>query len=831
MATLLALTTYLLPAGKDQGDNTYYEITQYAPPTFTISPVVSEHHLIFDRSGSMWGNPIDNLKMCAEQALAVESVTNGDVRTSLTSFSTQGDCTEHWTDVAASDVFKLDNPYLKALRSIQASSLTGMSQALFSALSRVTSGRTTAITLFTDGYANSPSAFAENRSLEDFVKKAKQIPGLFLNCIGYGDWCDWPRLQAMANDLSGKCVQARSFTDVLSAMKDTQAVLAYGVQPAIEIENTDPNQTWVVVNLTAGKINAIRGVGKLVVAGIGTGDDIRIFSALSTFKTKARLKTKVYNAKTHDAWIYPALILAMMGTNRLRVAKNLLMASGNKTLWAEHSTALTPSSIIELSAAVTTWLTSDRENYKWGKNMAPKFSIYQLDQAFRDCAGGSVSLNVDEFIKTYRRRSIQKIAGTRAEDGTITPNAVTARPLHETRTVINNLVFNESDASVQLHTVRRIELLKDGKVHRLVASVELDELRQYRDYTLISCGERNVEKLVVQVHSQASYRMLLPFAYGKKSGSYKPGMPLEFRLKDFSLDVPGPNNLGKNTWAEDELPTLPSIQTILTNARRAFEINAELKILNGMAKKHDDSVSTYSAEQKAALSEFHLTGSSRLYFSPPQTVHYADRNKAIEEGVIDSYTRYRVRFYSLGLTGISFRSGNEFVKRYCKVQNAAGEEVKVPTLMDAFTCTFEPAQIGPRMVKSPGDVIMEKYATKWLYDKGAKTGGPIAVSEAVKKLEGEIAEFQQTLRPLVMQIGCSGLLPAEYEEAAPDAALTGPEFSKRYPNVPLTPSQMEGMYYVIKPDGNEDALVVAILPETEWYTKKPVQSSHDEDQE
>jgi hypothetical protein len=252
-------------------------------------------------------------------------------------------------------------------------------------------------------------------------------------------------------------------------------------------------------------------------------------------------------------------------------------------------------------------------------------------------------------------------------------------------------------------------------------------------------------------------------------------MPLEFRLKDFSLDVPGPNNLGKNTWAEDELPTLPSIQTILTNARRAFEINAELKILNGMAKKHDDSVSTYSAEQKAALSEFHLTGSSRLYFSPPRTVHYADRNKAIEEGVIDSYTRYRVRFYSLGLTGISFRSGNEFVKRYCKVQNAAGEEVKVPTLMDAFTCTFEPAQIGPRMVKSPGDVIMEKYATKWLYDKGAKTGGPIAVSEAVKKLEGEIAEFQQTLRPLVMQIGCSGLLPAEYEEAAPDAALTGPD--------------------------------------------------------
>ncbi len=828
MIPLTALHTYLLPAGKDRGDNTYYRITHYAPPTFTVSPVVSEHHLIFDRSGSMWGDPIDNLKMCAEQALAVESMTNGVVRTSLTSFSTQGDCTEHWTDVAASDVFKLDNPYLKALRSIRASSLTGMSQALFSALSRVKSGRTTAITLFTDGYANSPSAFAENRSLEDFVKKAKQIPGLFLNCIGYGDWCDWPRLQSMANDLSGKCVQARSFTDVLSAMKDTQAVLTNGVQPAIEIENTDPKQIWVVVNLTAGKINAIRGVGKLVVAGVGTGDDIRVFSALQTFKTWKQVK--VYNAKKHEAWIYPALILAMMGTNRLRVAKNLLMVSGNKTLWAEHSTALTPSSIIELSAAVTTWLTSDRENYKWGKNMAPKFSIYQLDQALRICAGGSVSLDVGEFIKTYRRRSIQKIAGTRAEDGTITPNAVTSRPLDETRTVISNLVFNESDASVQLHTVRRIELLKDGKVHRVVASVELHELRQYRDYTLISCGERNVERLVVRVHSQAAYRTLLPFACGKKAGPYKAGMSLEFRLKDFSLDVPGPNYHGQNTWTKDELPRLPSIRMILEDAHRAFEINAELKILKGMAKKHDDSVSTYSAEQKVALQEFHLTGSSRLYFSPPMTVHYADRNKAVEEGVIDSYTRYRVRFFSLGLTGISFRSGNEFVRRYCKVLNEAGEEVKVPTLTDAFTCTFEPAQIGPRMVKSPGDLIMEKYATKWLYNKHAKQGGAVAVNEEINKLEKIMEDFQRTLRPLVMQIGCSGLLPAEYEEVAPEVALTGPEFNKRYPNVPLTPSQMEGMYYVVKPAGEEGALVVAILPETEWYTKKPVQSSHDEDQ-
>jgi hypothetical protein len=794
------------------GDKKYLQITTYLRPAVEeVSPVVAEHHLIFDRSGSMWGDPIDKLKVCAEQALAVESFINKGVRTSLTSFSTHGDCTEHWTDVAAGDVFKLENPYLTMLRDIRATSLTGMTQALFSALARVKPGRTTAITLFTDGYANSPSAYAENQKLDEFIAAAKKIPGLFLNCIGYGSWCDWPRLQSMANALSGKCVQAHSFEDVLAAMKDTQAVLANGVQPALTV-SPEPaaagvEQTCVVVNRTTRKINAIRGTEDLVVSDIAKDDRIAIFQA----RLVEGGKGKVYNRVNYPGYYYPAMILAALSTNQLRLAKNLLMASGNKTLWEKHSTALTPSSIIEFTADMTAWLsavengTTDAD-YQWGKNLPPKFSIYDLDLALRQAPPSSFSLDIPAFMEVYRRRSIQKIPGLRAADGTIQPPAAKAIPLGSA--YISKLIFNSNDASVQLHTERSIALSVDGKEVRQIAHVDLTRLKRYRDFTLISCGERNVEVLPVIVHNKAAHKALVPFSRKKSEAVFKPGMSVTLRLKDFSLDT-------------DQHMTIHELNGVM---KRLLEIQAQQKFLTALDTE-GAAPETYSLEQKAELSKLHLTGKTRLNFSPPTTVHYTDKDEATKQGEIDSFTRYRVNFYSMSSVGIVFRSANEYVQRYYTAVDKNGAKIEKPTLADTFTkgAVFTPAPVNPRMVRSPGDHFMDTYAEHYL----STTLDASSIIRHGKELDEEEAMLIRKLRPLVMQIGCSGLLPPEYEALNP-ARLTGAEAVKLH-NLKLTEKQMEGTYFFCNGEDGK-SVAIAILPETEWYTVKAVKTdSQDEE--
>ena len=808
LSVLSEIPAFRLPVG----DGKYLLITSYTPPIVDqVSPVVAEHHLIFDRSGSMWGDPIDKLKVCAEQALAVESFINKGVRTSLTSFSTHGDCTEHWTDVAAADVFKLENPYLTMLRGIRATSLTGMTQALFSALSRVKPGRTTAITLFTDGYANSPSAYAENQKLDEFIAAAKKIPGLFLNCIGYGSWCDWPRLQAMANALSGKCVQAHSFEDVLAAMKDTQAVLTNGVQPALVVPR-DPRifgqgQTCVVVNRTTRKINAIRGTDDLVVSDIAKDDRIAIFRTCLA----GGGKEKVYSRAKHPGYFYPAMILAALSTNQLRLAKNLLMASGNKTLWDKHSTALTPSSIIEFTADMTVWLSAvengtTQADYQWGKNLPPKFSIYELDRVLRQCPPRSVSLDIPAFMETYRRRSIQKIPGVRAEDGTIQPPAAKAIPSGSA--YISKLIFNDSDASVQLHTERRITLEVAGKEVREVAHVDLAGLHQYRDFTLISCGERNIETLPVIVHNKAAHKALAPFSRKKSEATFKPGMTVTLRLKDFSLDT-------------DQHMTINELETTM---QRLLEIKAHQKFITAMDAE-GASPETYSVEQKAELRKLHLTGNTRLNFSPPTTVHYTNKDEATKQGEIDSFTRYRVNFFSAASVGITFRSANEYVQRYYTAVDGNGEKIAKPILADIFTkgAIFTPAPVNPRMVRSPGDHFMDTYAPSYL----SPTMDASSIIRQGKELDEEEAMLIGKLRPLVMQIGCSGLLPPEYEALNP-SRLTGAEAVKLH-GLKLTPTQMEGTYFFCT-EGEGKTMVIAILPETEWYTVKAVKLDSRDDE-
>lgn len=769
-------------------ENNVYYLEGIQVPKPSVSPEVTHHVLVVDRSGSMWGD-IEKLKQSIEQALAVESFNDESVQTTLISFSSQGDVTLHWSKVPVGQVTDLAKPYINILRGIRATYLTGISQALDLALDQVDPKQTTGITLFTDGYANDPSPYQENKNLDAFVRKASEHPGLFFNAIGYRDWCDWPRMNSMTNALSGKTVKARSFKDVLDAMKDTQVLLSGAVCPAIVVDAPGDGRALVAVNRTTGQVNMTWG--NLVLRGVGADDEVDIYQVAKAEVTYNIPKgTKVIGKE--EAYLFGALAIGYTSSSDIRSAKELLYASGNKTLWEEHQGAITPSSISVMVDDLQGWVKKGaNDGYEMGRNVRPEHNLFDLAEVLNKLPEKSVGLAVDKFYADYRRRSIKRINGTRNEDGTITP--ANAEFIQNGRVYIRGVKFNTSDASVQLETAASAQLknAKTGEVIKEIAYVNLDDLKDYRSYTMVSSGERNVEIVPLEVYTKQAWDALTPFLRPSEARDFEPGKVAKIRLKKFKMEA-------------DETPTPDEI---LASVGRRLHAAAAVKAYSAMQDK--GAASPYTAEQVEALKEFHLT--QALYFSPPMTNHYADKDEAVKNGEIDSFTRYKIFFGTVGvLSDKELKSGNAFVQRRYAVKTANGEEVKKPTL-DGYLAgdTYEAKPLSAKSKETAADVVMNEVFDEILL--GARIDNA-EITRRLKETKQIVDQVNNLLQPLVMEVGCTGLLPRELESAM--TRYEPEDFAAKF-DVKLGKAESEGLYYV-----GTNGLVISIIPEVSWYTVK-----------
>ncbi len=771
--------------------NTFF-LTRFQIPEPSPAPEVTEHIFVVDRSGSMYSD-IDGLKSSIEQVLAVESLLNQNVLTTLISFSSNGDVTLHWAGVPADKVTDLSGPYLPKLRSIQATYLTGISQGLNLALDQVNKSRTTGITLFTDGYANDPSSSLENKALENFVERVRaDYPNVFVNCIGFRDWCDWPRMNQIANALSGKCTKASSFKDVLSAMKDTQALLAGRVIPAIKVPGIK-DQLSLAVNRTTGQVNVGVSGEDLVVRGVGKDDNLEIY----TIQVGEKATTVPKGVKVigdGDEFLSGALALAYLSLGSIRTAKEILFASGNKTLWAEHQSAMTPSSLANMITDLQKWVISgNNDPYEMGRNTRPQHNLFDLANAVNALPPKSIGIDLDAFMKGYRRRSIKKISGTRQEDGTITPPLAKTVPREGSRTYVRGISFNTADASVQVETERAVwvQRLSDNKVFQEVEFVSLDGLRDYRSFTLVSSGERNVEILPIEVYTKDAWAAISPFILPSEAREFSPGQKAKISLKRFRMEA-------------EEYPDLETLGNIIHSR---FVATAEAKIYSAMQDK--EAASAYTAEQVAALKELHL--SPALYFSAPSTVHYTDKDEAVRLGQIDSFTRYKINFGEVGILSTEeFRSGNAFVQRRYSVTDASGAKLDKPTLPGYLKGDKYTVKPPGKAKDTQADILMAGVADEVLLSGDRLNNDEI--TKRLKKAKMVVEACNEKLQGLVMEIGCTGLVPRDLENSMtryePDA------FEAKF-GVKLGKAEKEGMFWVA-----ENGLVISVTPETSWYTVK-----------
>lgn len=786
--------------------STYYLEPVEIPPQ-TIERETTHHIFVGDRSGSMWGD-VEGYKSTIKQVLAVEEATGSEVETTLISFSSHRDVTLHWSRVPVSEVNSLSNPYMKEVDSIRATCLTGISQGLYLALEQVKQGQTTGITLFTDGYANDPSSSAENKALDAFVQKVKEeYPNVFVNCIGYRDWCDWPRMEAIAGPLSGKCVKATSFSTVLSAMKDTQSLLAGRVMPAIKIDGREGCHT-LVVNRTTAQVNMSRIGEGISIRGVGSDDTIEVYRVFAKEKggtsqdgsspppgaefVSPYVLKKGETAQSKELFYYGVLARAYSGLGEIRKAKELLYSSGNKTLWEEHQSAMTPSSLAAMNTDLDTWVASgSNDAYEVGRNVRPPHNLFDLAEAINALPPRSLGLDKDLFYKTYRRRSVKKIPGTRNEDGTITPPNAELVPRRKAPTYIKGIEFNNSDASMQVNTETAVwvKRLSDGEILEEVNFVSLDGLRDYRSYTLISSGERNVDVLPLEVYTKQAWDSLTPFMSLYETKNFEPGQKALIPLKRFRME-------------NEECPTA---EVIRNNVLARMEETAAVKILSAMQDKGESS--PFTSGQVAALKELHLTPA--LYFSAPSTVHYTDKDEAIRKGQIDSFTRYKVNFGTVEILDVGeFRSGNAFLQRRYVVTDAVGNKLDKPTLLGYTRGDSYSIKPPGKAKDTPADQLMARVADGILLSDQRMTNEDI--TKRLKKSKMVVDVANQKLQRIVMEIGCTGLLPRELESVA--TRYEPEEFASKY-EIKLGKAQEEGVFFVL-PGG----VIISVVPETSWYT-------------
>lgn len=767
--------------------NVYFLENRETPTQAVPEPEPTHHILVIDRSGSMWGD-IDGVKASIEQALAVESLMHSQVLTTVISFSTHGDVTLHWKGIPADQVTQLNQPYIKILRGIQATSLTGISQALNLALAQVDLKQTTGITLFTDGYANSPSSYSEIQSMEAFTKKAAEAPALFMNCIGYRDWCDWPLMNKMSNALSGKTVKAASFKDVLDAMRDTQALLSGTMRPTLKVSAVS-GASLFAVNRTTGQVNAALS-GDLSLRGIGGSDVVDVYAVRKADATYSIPKGTPVVDKD-EAYLFGALATGYTSLQDLRSAKELLFSSGNKTLWEDHQAAITPSSLAAMLSDLSSWLKAGNNGqYEMGRNTRPKHNLFDLAAAIGGLPPKSLGIPADEFYKQYRRRSLKRIPGTREADGTLTPPKAETKS-RDSHVHVRGLEFNTSDASVQLETSEAVDLydLATGKIVREVKFVPLDNLKEYRTYTLVSSGERNVEILPLEVYNERAYDALLPFLLPSEATGFTPGKRVRIKLKKFRMDT-------------DDSPTASDL---LAAVKSRMEAEARVKALSAMQDKGE--ASPYSTEQVEALKELHL--SPALYFSPPTTYEYTDREEAIRKGEIDSYTRFKIYFGTVEiLNSGEFRSGNAFLQRAYAVTEANGTSNPKPKL-DGYLKGDQYTLKPPGKSKdTPADVLMGAAFTEILGASPRLSNDDITAK--LKDYKKTVDAANDLCQGLVMSIGCTGLLPSELEKTLtryePEA------FATKF-NIKLGKAEQEAIFFV-----SAEGLVISVMPETSWYT-------------
>lgn len=761
----------------------------------------SHHIVLVDASGSMW-NDMDPLKSNLEKVFTLEEFSNPSMRISLLSFSSSGDCKLHFTRQTVADVMAPNSQALQEIRSLRTRGMTGISQALAAAEKLIEDKETTCISLHTDGYANDPSPYSEAQNVNRAVDAISKHPKAFCNTLAYRDYCDFSLLSSIANKLAGKCLQVKDIRQVYQALHDTSTLLAGQLAPEIEAGIGDYDFI-TFMSRTAKKV--LGGTDSLTVKGLAPDDDKTVYR----YRKVDQATFEASPSPLDESYPLMAYARTQVALGNLNLAKYAMISTRNQA-FRGHFRALVGSEIAAMVADLERYLFESltcgwSKEYGLGLTGPTVLEVLGVLQQYQ----GSLKVNLQEMSKSYRRRGLKRLAGTRDAEGKLVKPAYKLQtPRDKTEVAVSGIEFNRNTASANIRFSQKATLIEtaSGTPIEKVAGIELD-LREFNNYTLIGDGSVNVTELPIRTSDKRCFAALKNLAL--VTGEFNPEAEI---LLDFS-------HLAVVDFDQDFAIPVGTFNDLA-------ELTVLQKILSGLVK---DAAPAYSTEQVQALKDHCL--STSLYFNAPTCNPYTELKDAITNGEVDTRTGYKVELGTSLITNLGkFKSGNEALQRRFTYTGSDGKEVEKPTLPLFLQTPRGTWGIKTLSAKTKLDVVDQVTFSIYADFLGLESNGSLAgllsmvgwdsadLNEVLEVIQGKVTGdpavelmtklrravdstidriYQEKISPLVMYVGATGLIPDSFNAKA----MTAEQLVDKYPRLSLSKAEKEdGVFYELPGD-------------------------------
>jgi len=784
----------------DGSPNKTYEITMERGSDSGSEPIkqtVGHQIIVVDRSGSMWGD-IEALKDTIIKVLTLNEFADSEMLVSLVSYSSEGDVSLHFERVPVSQVMKAGSEHLQEIKRIRATYLTCISQAMEVAEGLIDDDETTGIILHSDGYANDPSPRYERDRLEAVCRRISER-NVFVNTIAYSNYSDFTLLARLSGMVSGSCVKATDTRTVYETIQESCSMLAQGRSSSVEIDSKGADYTLFVCKDPRKVVGA---EGSMTVRGVSDSDYI-------VFRMKETKTDGSFVADdTLSMMCMYAFAVAKLSEGNINTSKKALMSSRNRTLTERHVKALTPNHLANMAsdiefaifdASSTMFEYYDRPCLETGK-----CSILDLATVL-DENRGDMLLNISKVKSGYKRRGLKKTAGKREKDGSVTVPDVDVEIIDDGDFIkMGSFDINRDSATINMQVERNARMVErnSGKAIPEVAGILLNNLKDYKKYTIVGDGEINIDSLFVKFSTKAAFEAVK--GLGVIDGQYSHTTEYEIQLSELPVS---------RLSFDGGIP--------VGTFRKLAVLNIAGRILNSLSAGKS---SEYSQEQIEELKSHCLSDS--LYINIPMMNEYDDLEEALKDGSVDSRVAYTISIGNKDVLNVGkFKSANAFVERMYEVCDKDGNPIPKPKMSDIF---FDPkVSIEHKVLSSRTKVTAADEMQKEIYDEmlgltepsildeiGAVIGVPgmsdiVAVSKSDQKdvdklvaiiesarravASAERREWANSVSPIVFYIGSTGMIPDGIGAMAMDAE----EIAEKYPDLGLSKSEKEGTFFEV----------------------------------
>lgn len=795
-------------------ETAYYLVDRYKP---AIAPddrgqKVAHSITIVDRSASMH-REMESLKTTLIKLLTLEEYSNLQLVVSLISFASPGDVTCHFQRVSIASLMQPDSPYLREIQNIQAKGDASILKAMEFARGLLRDRELTAITLHSNG--NSPGTAA--KAIADLYSQQQNV---FVNAIAYSEEANYQLLAQIANSLSGTCMQAGNIKEIYDALYNSMLLSAVATIVLSESLSAEDDYQ-VFVSGTAKKING--AAGGLKILGLKSDDDGIFYKYRQVTKAEYDRLTDVPVAQTDGAVF--AFAKANLAEGKLNTAKYALASTWDATLTAKHAKALTKGEIMAMARDLDRVIFNPEvlQSHEILSAVPVNDKISLLEAiALLQSHKSSIILNLKHLQSDYTRRGIKRIPGQRDKQGNlIKPSLQTAEIFDCEYVQMGEFEINRNTATINLLVTRPVKLVaSSGTEVTEVAGVLTADLKEYKNYTIVSDGELHVKSLRVKFSNKKVFALL------KSRGLLDSAAEFDFR-GEYDLQL-------------EHLPLVPWTPPC-TNLDGVFESLVQMKVISSILSacwqvKSD----VYVPEQMSELKSNYISKNLNVNF--PTTTVYSDFQEAISRGEVEARVSYKIDLGNRDILNLGkLYSANKFLDRMYEVYlEETGEQLEKPTfdrildedvvvghktlsrrmqvtkvdelmrgIFDEFLGLADNGTVTAILSQVGADRLAEILPVKGNSEKIDKEELVSALTEAKSAIDRHVEQLhREKISPLVFYIGATGLLPDEMNAVA----LTAGEISAKYSNLKFSKEEEQGTFFEV---GDS---IISVYAKTEYYS-------------